>query len=81
MVIPNKQINLLYTLFATYRALGATIGFPDLYLVFCWLGMLNSFAALITNLAGRPTCSARPDVRASAEVPAEQQQARHAEPA
>lgn len=52
MVIPNKQINLLYTLFATYRALGATIGFPDLYLVFCWLGMLNSFAALITNLAG-----------------------------
>ena len=28
MVIPNKQINLLYTLFATYRALGATIGFP-----------------------------------------------------
>ncbi len=52
MVIPNKQINLLYTLYATYRALGATIGFPDLYLVFCWLGMLNSFAALITNLAG-----------------------------
>lgn len=52
MVIPNKQINLLYTLYATYRELGATIGFPDLYLVFCWLGMLNSFAALITNLAG-----------------------------
>ena len=52
IVIPNNQINLLYTLFATYRALGATIGFPDLYLVFCWLGMLNSFAALITNLAG-----------------------------
>lgn len=52
MVIPNKQINLLYTLYATYRTLGATIGFPDLYLVFCWLGMLNSFAALITNLAG-----------------------------
>ncbi|WP_081895659.1 APC family permease [Bifidobacterium cuniculi] len=52
MVIPNKQINLLYTLFSTYRTLGATIGFPDLYLVFCWLGMLNSFAALITNLAG-----------------------------
>ncbi|NEG70416.1 APC family permease [Bifidobacterium choloepi] len=52
IVIPEKQINLLYTLYATYRDLGAAIGFPDLYLVFCWLGMLNSFAALITNLAG-----------------------------
>lgn len=52
IVIPNKDINLLYTLYATYRTLGATIGFPDLYLIFVYLGMLNSFAALITNLAG-----------------------------
>ncbi|EFA22985.1 APC family permease [Bifidobacterium gallicum] len=52
MIVPESQINLLYTLNTVYRDLGATIGFPDLYLVFVYLGMANSFAALITNLAG-----------------------------
>lgn len=52
MMVPEGQINLLYTLNTVYRDLGATIGFPDLYVVFVYLGMANSFAALITNLAG-----------------------------
>ncbi|RSX55583.1 amino acid transporter [Bifidobacterium dolichotidis] len=52
IVVPESKINLLYTLYTVYRDLGATIGFPDLYVVFVYLGMANSFAALITNLAG-----------------------------
>lgn len=52
MIVPESKINLLYTLNTVYRDLGATIGFPDLYVVFVYLGMANSFAALITNLAG-----------------------------
>lgn len=52
MVIPNKDINVLYTLYATYRELGATIGMPWLYLVFVYLGLGASLANLITNLAG-----------------------------
>lgn len=52
IVIPENQINLLYTLYATFRELGAAIGFPDLYMVIMYLLMANSFAALITNLAG-----------------------------
>lgn len=52
MVIPNKDINVLYTLFATYRALGETIGMPWLYMVFVYLGLGAGMANLITNLAG-----------------------------
>lgn len=52
IVIPNKDINVLYTLFATYRELGETIGMPWLYLVFVYLGLGASLANLITNLAG-----------------------------
>ncbi len=52
IVIPNDQINVLYTLFATYQALGATIGAPWLYLVFVYAGLGATIANLITNLAG-----------------------------
>ncbi|NEG70195.1 amino acid permease [Bifidobacterium choloepi] len=52
MIVPEGQINLLYTLDTVFRDLGAQIGFPDLYLVIVYLSLANSFAALITNLAG-----------------------------
>lgn len=52
MVIPNKQINVLYTLFATFRVLGATIGMPWLYMVLTWALLCNIIAMTITNFAG-----------------------------
>ncbi|RSX55584.1 amino acid transporter [Bifidobacterium dolichotidis] len=50
MVEPN--INLVSTLVAVYRDLGAAIGFPQLYIVLYYLATFNTFAVLITNLAG-----------------------------
>lgn len=52
IIIPNKELNVLYSLMATYRALGATIGAPWLYLVFVYLGLAAGIANLITNFAG-----------------------------
>ena len=51
-VIPNDQINVLYTLYATYKTLGSTIGIPWLYMVFVYLGLGATIANLVTNLAG-----------------------------
>lgn len=52
MVIPKNQINILYTLFSTFKVLGATIGMPWLYMVFSWAFLCNMFALVISNLAG-----------------------------
>lgn len=52
IIIPNKELNVLYSLYATYRELGATIGMPWLYMVFVYLGLAAGLANLITNLAG-----------------------------
>jgi amino acid transporter len=52
MVIPNKDLNVLYSLYATWRELGATVGAPWLYLVFIYLNLGATMANLITNLAG-----------------------------
>jgi putative glutamate/gamma-aminobutyrate antiporter len=52
MVVPNKDLNVLYSLYATYRTLGSTIGAPWLYMVFAYLGLGATMANLITNLAG-----------------------------
>ncbi len=51
-VIPNDQINVLYTLYATYKTLGSTIGIPWLYMVFVYMGLGATIANLVTNLAG-----------------------------
>lgn len=52
IVIPENQINLLYTLVVTMSDLGATIGMPWLYLVFTYTGLLAMIASVVTNLAG-----------------------------
>ena len=51
-VVPNKDINVLYTLYDTYRTLGATIGIPWLYMIFVYAGLGATIANLVTNLAG-----------------------------
>ncbi len=52
IVIPESQINLLYTLAQMMSELGATIGAPWLYVVFTWAGLFNLVANLVTNMAG-----------------------------
>ncbi|EJW96734.1 amino acid-polyamine-organocation transporter, glutamate:gamma-aminobutyrate antiporter, partial [gut metagenome] len=53
-VNPNKDINVLYTLYATYKTLGSTIGIPWLYMIFVYAGLGATIANLVTNLAGPP---------------------------
>ncbi|QNQ82528.1 amino acid permease [Lactobacillus sp. PV037] len=52
MVVPEKQINVIYTLNTVFRTLGATIGIPWLYMVLVWAGLCNVLASVITNMAG-----------------------------
>ncbi|MGQ5708944.1 APC family permease [Lactobacillus sp. PSON] len=52
MIIPEKQINVLYTLFSVFRVLGSTIGIPWLYMVLVWALLCNTIAMVITNMAG-----------------------------
>lgn len=52
IVIPEKQINVLYTLFSVFRVLGSTIGIPWLYMVLVWALLCNTIAMVITNMAG-----------------------------
>lgn len=52
MIIPEKQINVLYTLYSVFRILGSTIGMPWLYMVLVWAGLCNVLANVITNIAG-----------------------------
>ena len=52
MVVPENQINVIYTLNTVFRTLGATIGIPWLYMVLVWAGLCNVLASVITNIAG-----------------------------
>lgn len=52
MIIPEKDINVLYTLYAVFRELGSTIGAPWLYMVFVYAMLFNTIANIVTNLAG-----------------------------
>ena len=52
VVIPEKQINVLYTLFAVFRELGSTIGIPWLYMVITWTLICNTISLTVTNFAG-----------------------------
>lgn len=52
MVIPNKQLNVIYSLYSSMKVLGETIGCPWLYMVFTWAGLLNLFANVTTNMGG-----------------------------
>ncbi|WP_195212007.1 APC family permease [Lactobacillus paragasseri] len=52
MIIPEKQINVLYTLYSVFRILGSTIGMPWLYMVLVWALLCNTIAMVVTNMAG-----------------------------
>ena len=52
MIIPEKQINVLYTLYSVFRILGSTIGMPWLYMVLVWTLLCNTIAMVVTNMAG-----------------------------
>lgn len=52
MVVPENQINVIYTLNTVFRTLGATIEIPWLYMVLVWAGLCNVLASVITNMAG-----------------------------
>lgn len=52
MIIPEKQINVLYTLYSVFRTLGSTIGMPWLYMILVWALLCNTIAMVVTNMAG-----------------------------
>ena len=52
IIVPEKQINVLYTLFTVFRVLGSTIGIPWLYMVLVWALLCNTIAMVVTNMAG-----------------------------
>ncbi|WP_268888531.1 APC family permease [Ligilactobacillus ceti] len=52
MVIPNNELNIVYSLFSVFKVLGATIGMPWLYMVLAWALLCNTFAMVVTNMAG-----------------------------
>lgn len=52
IIIPEKQINVLYTLYSVFRILGSTIGMPWLYMVLVWALLCNTIAMVVTNMAG-----------------------------
>lgn len=52
IVIPEKNINIIYALYSLYHELGSTIGAPWLYLIFVYVGFFATLAMWITNLAG-----------------------------
>lgn len=52
MIISEKQINVLYTLYSVFKILGSTIGMPWLYMVLVWALLCNTIAMVVTNMAG-----------------------------
>lgn len=52
VVIPNKDINVLYALFSLYHELGATIHMPWLYMVFMYVNFFALLALWISSLSG-----------------------------
>lgn len=52
IVIPEKNINVIYALYMLYHELGTIVGIPWLYLVFVYVGFFATLAMWITNLAG-----------------------------
>ena len=51
MVVPEKQINVIYTLNTVFRTLGATIGIPWLYMVLVWAGLCNVLALSLIHIS------------------------------
>lgn len=51
MLIPVKDLNLLFSGYTLWRTLGATIHIPWLYVVFSWFGLISSFASSLVGMS------------------------------
>lgn len=52
IMVPQKDINVIYTLYTVFRDLGATIGMPWLFTVVAWLTVIAGITGVVTWLAG-----------------------------
>lgn len=51
MLIPVKDLNLLFSGYTLWRTLGSTIHIPWLYVVFSWFGLISSFASSLVGMS------------------------------
>ena len=51
MIVPEGQINVLYTLNQVFHEIGAMAGIPWLYMVMAYAGIFNTVAGVITGFA------------------------------
>ena len=54
MVIPNKDINVIYSLYATFYEIGKSAGIPWVFTIVAWLSVIAGAAGTISWLAGVP---------------------------
>lgn len=54
MVIPQKDINIIYALYSTFHEIGKAAGIPWVFTVVAWLSLLAGLAGVISWLAGVP---------------------------
>lgn len=54
MVIPSKDINVIYSLYATFNEIGKAAGIPWVFTVVAWMSLIAGAAGTISWLAGVP---------------------------
>lgn len=54
MVVPQKDINIIYALYSTFYEIGKAAGIPWVFTVVAWLTLLSGLAGVISWLAGVP---------------------------
>ncbi|MBR4414457.1 MAG: amino acid permease [Aeriscardovia sp.] len=52
MIVPEGQMNVLYTLNQVFEEIGAIAGMPWLYIIIAYMGLFNTVAGVITGFAG-----------------------------
>ncbi|GAA1862086.1 amino acid permease [Microbacterium koreense] len=52
IVVPQKDINVIYSLYTVFQDLGASIGMPWLFTVVAWLTIIAGITGVVTWLAG-----------------------------
>lgn len=54
MVVPQKDISIIYALYSTFYEIGKAAGIPWVFTVVAWLTLLSGLAGVISWLAGVP---------------------------
>lgn len=52
ILVPQKDINVIYSLFTVFKDLGAQVGMPWLFFVWGWLALIAGITSVVTWLAG-----------------------------